>query len=185
MRIALVAVAAWFSIGCTKTPAYVYGRDLSQVQFHLFSKNMGVAPDTSVLDDPNNPFAFDPPTYRTGNPGDGAWAVEANGGPAAAFYSWATLDALGPSGEPQWYAANNLKKIFLQGLAQPDEQVGTRDRAIAAFQAVLDLFPNDLTFDSSGKIPSRLATWAYNGIVDLHGTVQGGWVLIGGEAVKP
>jgi hypothetical protein len=186
MRIALFAVAASLSLGCTKTPAYVYGSDLSKLQFHLYSANMGIYPDQSILDDPNNPFAYDPPTDDHGK-----WDIESFGGPVAAFYSWATVDANQPGGEAQYYTGDNLKKIFQTGLAAPSDLPGARNLAIRAFQSVLDNFPASVTYlDKNGKIAARLATFAFNGIVELGGMVQGGWVLVntasgGQEAVKP
>ena len=62
MRMSLLAVAAVASVGCTKTPAYLYGRDFTSLVFHPNAPNEGVFPDRSILDDPNNPFASDPPT---------------------------------------------------------------------------------------------------------------------------
>ena len=62
MRTSLFAVAALALIGCTKTPAYLYGRDFTNLSFHAYSANVGVFPDRSILADPNNPFASDPPT---------------------------------------------------------------------------------------------------------------------------
>ncbi|HEX6835635.1 MAG TPA: hypothetical protein VF334_03630, partial [Polyangia bacterium] len=91
MRTSLLAVVVLASIGCTKTPAYLYGRDFSGLAFVAYSANVGVYPDRTILDDPNNPFASDPPTD------DGKWVLEANAGPVAAFYSWATLDADNPN----------------------------------------------------------------------------------------
>ena len=35
---------------------YRYGFDLNKLEFNLYTADMGVYPDTSVLDDPNNPF---------------------------------------------------------------------------------------------------------------------------------
>jgi hypothetical protein len=62
--------------------------------------------------------------------------------------------------------------------------------AIRAYQAVLDNFPESVTYDPTGKIPYSLATMSLQGILGLGGTPQGGWVLVKGEdgadhAVKP
>jgi hypothetical protein len=179
MRIALCAIAALISMGCTKQPAYVYGRDLSKVQFHAFSANMGIYPDQSILDDPNNPFATDPPTYDPVH--HGIWDLEASAGPVPSFYGWATLNALGPGGEAQYYTAVSLKQIFQTGQAAESEMPAVRSLGVRAFQAVLDYFPTAVTYDASGKIASELVTPSYQGIVALGGTVQGGWVLVKGE----
>lgn len=175
MRTSLVAVAALAAIGCTKTPAYLYGRDFSNLTFHAFSPNVGVHPDRTILDDPNNPFATDPPTD------DGKWVLEANAGPVAAFYSWATLDANNPNGEAQFYTAHDLQQIFRTGQASADELPVAQDLAIRGYQSVLDHFPTSVTYDATGKIAFSLATMAYQGIVGLGGTVQGGWKLVKAE----
>jgi hypothetical protein len=175
MRISLFAVAVLASVGCTKTPSYLYGRDVSSLVFVAYSKNVGVYPDRSILDDPNNPFAGDPPTD------DGKWTLEANAGPVAAFYSWATLDANNPNGEAQFYTAHDLQQIFRTGQASADQLPVAQDLAIRGYQAVLDYFPTSVTYDATGKIAFSLATMAYQGIVGLGGTVQGGWVLIKAE----
>jgi hypothetical protein len=180
----LVAALAVGGFGCTKTPAYVYGVDLTNLMFHPFSTTEGVYPDRTVLDDPANPFATNPPTE------DGKWTLQANAGPVASFYSWATLNTLNPYGEAQFYAAHDLQQTFHTGQAAEADLPAVRDLAIHGFQVVLDAFPDSVTYDSSGKIAFSLATLACIGITDLGGTIQGGWVLVKGEdgadhAVKP
>jgi hypothetical protein len=175
MRMSLVVALVLASVGCTKTPAYLYGRDFSSLVFHPNSPNEGVFPDHSILDDPNNPFASDLPTD------DGKWVLEANAGPVAAFYSWATLDADIPNGEAQFYTAHDLQQIFRTGQASADQLPVAQDLAIRGYQAVLDYFPTSVTYDATGKIAFSLATMAYQGIVGLGGTVQGGWVLVKAE----
>jgi hypothetical protein len=175
MRTSLLAVAALALLGCTKTPAYLYGRDFTSLTFHAYAPNVGVYPDRSILADPNNPFATDPPTD------DGKWVLEADAGPVAAFYSWATINADSPYGEAQFYTAHDLQQIFRTGQASADDLPVAQDLAIRGYQAVLDYFPTSLTYDATGKIAFSLATMAYQGIVGLGGTVQGGWKLIKAE----
>ncbi len=174
MRASLFAVAALWSVGCTKTPAYLYGRDFTSLVFHGYSPNEGVHPDRSILDDPNNPFATDPPTD------DGKWVLEANAGPVAAFYSWATLDADNPNGEAQFYAAHDLQQIFRTGQASADQLPIAQDLAVRGYQAVLDYFPTSVTYDTTGKIAFSLATMACEGIIGLGGTPKG-WKLVKAE----
>jgi hypothetical protein len=175
MRTSLFAVAALALGGCTKTPAYLYGRDFTNLTFHAYAANVGVYPDRSILADPNNPFATDPPTD------DGKWVLEADAGPVAAFYSWATINANNPYGEAQFYTAHDLQQIFRTGQASAADLPVAQDLAIRGYQAVLDYFPTSLTYDATGKIAFSLATMAYQGIVGLGGTVQGGWKLIKAE----
>jgi hypothetical protein len=184
MRTWPFAVAALALVGCTKTPAYLYGRDFTNLTFHAYGANVGVYPDRSILQDPNNPFATDPPTD------DGKWVLEADAGPVAAFYSWATINAGNPYGEAQFYTAHDLQQIFRTGQASAADLPVAQDLAIRGYQAVLDYFPTSVTYDATGKIAFSLATMAYEGIVGLGGTVQGGWKLIKAEdgsdvAVRP
>ncbi|MCU1280211.1 MAG: putative lipoprotein, partial [bacterium] len=175
MRTWPFTVAALALVGCTKTPAYLYGRDFTNLAFHAYSANVGVYPDRSILQDPNNPFAGDPPTD------DGKWVLEADAGPVAAFYSWATINANNPYGEAQYYTAHDLQQIFRTGQASAEELPAAQALAIRGYQAVLDNFSTSVTYDATGKIAFSLATMAYQGIVGLGGTVQGGWKLIKAE----
>src|SRR5439155_948203 len=83
-------------------------------------------PDQSILSDPNNPFATDPPTDH------GKWDIEASAGPVASFYSWATLDAVNGYGEAQFYTADSLHKIFQTGQAAKEDLPAVRDLSIRA-----------------------------------------------------
>jgi hypothetical protein len=154
------------------------------MQFHPYSADIGITPDQSILDDPNNPFATDPPT-------DGEkWVLEANAGPVVAFYSWATLNAKNPYGEVQFYTAHDLEQIFRTGQAAEADLPAVATLAIRAYQAVLDKFPDSVTYDATGKIAYDLATPSLQGILGLGGMVTGGWVLVksddGSEhAVRP
>ena len=148
----------------------------------LYSADEGVHPDRSVLDDPGNPFA-------DGALSDAAiWEIQRSGGAVAAFYAWATQNARGATGERQYYAALDLKVIFERELTE--EPPAVRARAIRAFQAVLDHFPDAVTYDATGTIAYELATPSVQAILDLGGEVQGGWVLVTREdgsvvAVQP
>ena len=172
MRSWLLLAVALATGACTKTPAYLYGRDLTRLQFQLYSPDMGIHPDQSILSDPNNPFADDPPTES------GKWVLQADAGPVAAFYAWATLDAETPGGEAQFYTAKDLEQIFRTGQAADGDLPAVAALAIRGYQAVLDAFPDSVTYDATGKIAYDLATPSYQGIVGLGGTVQGGWVLL-------
>jgi hypothetical protein len=174
--------------GCSRAPTYLYGQDLSGLVFHPSGANVGVHPDQSVLIDPNNPFARNPP--NTNCPADLAadctakWALQAEAGPpahkltVAAFYSWATLNAAQPGGETQFYAAIDLQAIFEGGKAEAADLPAVSDLAIRGYQAVLDYFPDSVTYDATGTVASDLATPSYQNIVRLGGTVKGGWVLV-------
>jgi hypothetical protein len=152
--------------------------DLTAVHFHLFSPNMGVYPDQSVLSDPNNPFANDAP--NTNCTADLAllcqahWDIQAQVAPPdyalapAAFYSWATLLANAPSGEEQFYAALNLGTMYQTKLVGDCDLEPLRLLAIRAYQAVLDSFPTSVTYDANG-VPQSLALWSTDNQTVLKG----------------
>lgn len=184
MRTWLLLAAVVASAGCYDPAGYVYGVALDDVTFQLHSENVGIYPDTSVLDDPNNPFAQSTPGEET------KWDIQSNAAAAARFYAWATLLARQPGGEAQFYVGINLVSVYQTGAASQADLPLVRTQAIRAYQAVLDNFPDAVTYDATGTIAYDLATPAFKGITDLGGTVQGGWVLMrtasgGDKAVKP
>jgi hypothetical protein len=167
-RIPLFALLALSA--CAEVPTYVYGESLGPLEFSLYSRDMGVYPDASVLDDPNNPFRF-------GIGAETKWEV-AEDGPVAAFYGWATALVGEPTGEHQFFAAANAHAIYDQRLAPGEQLVFVRDIAIRGYQNVLDEFPGSVTFSADGRLTFPLGPQALRGIEALGGEVQNGWVLV-------
>jgi hypothetical protein len=185
--LAIIALTSLGTIGCTKTPAYLYGEDLSGLQFELFSPRMGVFPDTTILKDPNNPFATDFCTdYVQPDMGliASKWQLEGNPAtaPVASFYCWATLVATAPNGESQWYVGNDILAMVTKGKTGSADPKDVKALGVAAYQSVLDNYPTAVTYDKNGKNPTELQTSSYKNILQLGGTVTGGWVLIKDEA---
>ena len=89
---------------------YRYGFDLNKLEFNLYTADMGVYPDTSVLDDPNNPFRWEPMGTQT------KWTIESYGRVVPRVYAWATALATEPIGENQLYAAQALEDLYRQEL---------------------------------------------------------------------
>ena len=164
---AFVALSA-----CYEPAEFVYGDVIGQEPLRLYSENVGVYPDTSVLEDPNNPFLGDIPV------GDLKWDIESFGTDVAAFYSWASILAVEPTGEHQFYTAQNLANIYANGLAVQEDLERVREQAIAAYQAVLDAFPDAESFDSSGTFAFELITPTYFAILDLGGVPEGAWLVV-------
>ena len=170
--------------GCDVEPSeYQFGFNVTGAEFELYSEDVGVHPSQDVLLDPNNPFR----DYGVG--AETKWDILSSGGGVASFYAWATLLATQPNGEHQYYTAVSLKTIYQTWTASEDELPLVRELAIRGFQAVLDDFPESVTFDPTGTIPSRLATFAFNEILGLGGRVLGDWILVqlpngGTEAVR-
>lgn len=170
--------------GCVEGPPYYYAEKIVDRSFTPLNEHVGIYPDISVLNDPQNPFKGHAIGTQT------RWQIEADGDPVAGFYCWATLLASIPTGEHQFYTALNLKAIFELERTSEEDLEKVRSLAIRAFQTVLDEFPQSVTYDRTGKIPYGLATLAYRSILDLEGVPQGGWTLVstpeGGEvAIKP
>ncbi len=169
--------------GCIdEPPRYVYGTDLDDLELVLWSRSEGVYPDTSVLDDPNNPFA-------SGVGGDIKWDLVSDQAWIPAFYAWGTVLAYEPSGEAQFYAATSMAEIYRRQLAADDDLYFTWVIAVDGFQAVLDSFPDSVTYDATGTISYRLAPLAWQAIVDLGGEPQGDWIVVqtedGGTTIVP
>ena len=170
-------------VGCLDEPArYLYGQDLDDLELELWTRSVGVYPDTSILEDPNNPFV-------SGGYGDLRWDLTADAAWVPAFYAWGTHLAYEPSGEAQFYTAGSLGQIHARRQADPEDLYFVRALAIAGYQALLDDFPDSVTYDATGTIAYRLAPLAYQAILDLGGEPQGDWILVptedGGYTVVP
>jgi hypothetical protein len=166
--IAIVCVAAG---GCAADGEAWQGSELPQSPFHLYADGVGVHPSQDVLDDPANLFAQGELTA------DAVWRLQQSGGNVAAFYAWATLLARGANGERQYYAALDLKGIYDLEQVEDDESNIVRKQAIRGFQAMLDYFPDAVTYDATGTIAYELATPAVQAILALDGDPVG-WVLV-------
>ena len=114
------------AVGCSSpdAPDYLYGHNLTEIEFELTDLAMGVYPDQSVLDDPNNPF-------RESSIGlDTRWDIHDNANDAAGFYSWATLLAKQPNGENQFYTGLKLRALSEGGELPAVHEPLVRDMAI-------------------------------------------------------
>lgn len=179
MKHALILLVA---AGCAAEGEPLEAIDLDAIEFHICGPDMGVHPDDSVLVDADNPFA----AVAIGD--EGKWQIQSRASGVAAFYAWATVAARAPSGEAQYYAALNLQLVYERELAAPDQMAFARDQAIRGYQAVLDHFPDSVTWDATGTIAYDLATLSYKAIVELGGVPEG-WILVatadGGERAIP
>lgn len=148
----------------------------------------GIHPSIAVLQDVHNPF-------KSAVAGDdvkwpiAGWAeAEPTTRTAARFYFWATYLAKGPDGARQFQVARAL--AALSTLESVDEATRTKYKlaAIAAYQAILDYFPDSLDYDAQGN-PYRVAPGAYTEILNLGGKPQGNWIILpgfgGGITVVP
>jgi hypothetical protein len=157
---------------CGDDGEFRFGENLSGLQYEFYDVKEGVHPSTVVLENRRNPFR----NAAIGT--DTKWEILSSGGNAGAFYAWATLLARAPTGEHQYYTATKLRDIYNAREVEGPQLDLVRQMAIAGFQAVLDEFPDSVTFDSTGTQTFRLATPALMGILDLNGDVNGDWVLV-------
>ncbi|MEC7949041.1 MAG: hypothetical protein VX265_15840 [Myxococcota bacterium] len=161
MRILTLALLA----ACAPDPAtWRTGQDLRDLRFDPFTDDVGVHPDTSILDDPRNPFAagFDPDS-------DLKWDIN-DSGCDRAVYSWATALAIQPMGESQFYTAGCMQALYEGGRVADEDLYLVWTLAVRGFEAVLAEFPDDVTYDVTGTIAYPLAPLAEQALLDLGAT---------------
>ena len=169
----LLAVLPLLSgLGCSlPAPTYSYGIALGEVELQLIDEAEGVHPSDAALRDPNNPFAADGIADET------RWIVQDAGYWPASFYAWATALALRPNGENQLYTALAAQQIYERREADTALLYYVRNVAIDGYQAILDDFPDDVTYDATGTIAYPVAPTAYAAIESL-GATPIGWVKV-------
>lgn len=124
----------------------------TDVVLNLACENVGIAGETCVLDDPENPYAsttiieFDVNNPGADNKFDLFNAIPAGPtGAKARFYFWATALARRQSGENQFYTALALHELFdaNSNVISKDELI--RAQALKAYRSVLDNFFGSVT----------------------------------------
>jgi hypothetical protein len=178
-----LACAALALTACGEPAQYRFGFNASGMRFSPFHPNEGVYPSQAVLADPANPFRTYPLSVDT------KWNLQSGGASVAAFYAFATALTGEPTGENQFYAARNLATVAqANALTDPSQRQQVLQMAINGYQAMLDFFPDAVSFDATGTTSFRLATPAYTAIRALGGKVRGDWLLVttatGEEAVR-
>ena len=168
----LIGCLALASTACGDDPAeFRFGDQLANLEFRLFSENVGVHPFDDVLADPNNPFA------RSGVSLDTKFEILAGASTPGAWYAWATVLAAQPTGEHQFFTAQLMEA--LAATRSGEERFQLEQIAIRGYQAVLDFFPGDISFLDATLINSfRVVTPAYFGIIRLGGRPEGDWVVV-------
>ncbi|MFT6400394.1 MAG: hypothetical protein ACJAYU_005165 [Bradymonadia bacterium] len=179
LMLTLLTVTGASATACYDAAEYIYGDTIDGAALELYSSSVGIHPDSSVLDDPNNPFADSVPSSTL------KWEIESYADNVAAFYSWASVLALEPTGEHQFYAALNLAQIYENGQAVQEDLESVKGSAIAAYQSVLDNFPDAESFDSTGTFSFDLVTPSYLAILELGAIPDGDWVLVAAPNGQP
>jgi hypothetical protein len=165
-----------FCVGCSETdPVYRYGFDLAGLELNLHTADMGVYPDTSVLDDPSNPFKWGAMEIDT------KWDIENTGRVVARFYCWATMLAREPAGEHQYYTATALEEIWVTKRANETYLPFVKTMAIRGYQSVLNHFPDSVSYLPDGVTFFPLNILAYDALVAMDETPEGDWYVIEDE----
>lgn len=124
---------------------------------NLFCADVGLVPQTCVLNDPENPYRKTATREFNVNDPDAETKFalheqtpEGPNGAKARFYLWATALARFPSGENQWYTAQALHELW-DAAGDPIIQI----QALRAYKSVLDNFFGSVTFFEccAGLIP--------------------------------
>lgn len=158
LLLALLGTAALVSAGCSGEPDESDGELINSivlptdVVLDLYCEDVGVHPETCVLDDPENPFATTTIIeFDVNNPGgDNKFDLfnslpPGPSGAKARFYFWATALAQRPSGENQYYTALALHELYdaNSNAISTDELV--QQQALKAYRSVLDNFFSSVT----------------------------------------
>ena len=156
--LALLGVATLTVAGCSEGTEDRDGENINaivlptDVVLDLACENVGVHPETCILEDPQNPFVKVPIIeFDVNNPGaDNKFELfnsipPGPTGAKARFYFWATALARRPSGENQFYTALALHELFdaNSNVLSKDELV--RAQALKAYRSVLDNFFGSVT----------------------------------------
>lgn len=156
--VSILGLAALLAAGCNSERDAKDGQLINaivlptDVVLGLYCENVGVHPETCVLDDPANPFAKTTITeFDVNNPGAENKFDLFNSlppGPAGAkarFYFWATALARRPSGENQYYTALALHELYDANSNAISKDELVRAQALKAYRSLLDNFFGSVT----------------------------------------
>ncbi len=158
LLLALLGVAALVCAGCVGERDDGDGERINtivlptDVVLDLHCEDVGVHPETCVLDDPENPFATTTIIeFDVNNPGAENKFDLFNSlppGPSGAkarFYFWATALAQRPSGENQYFTALALHELFDANSNAISQDELVREQARRAYRSVLENFFSSVT----------------------------------------
>lgn len=151
VAVLLMGLAAMLAAGCSGERDAGDGRVINtillptDVVLNLACEDVGIAGETCVLDDPENPYAsttiIEFSVDDPGNKFDLFNAIPAGPtGAKARFYFWATALARRQSGENQFYTALALHELFDANSNAISKDELIREQALKAYRSVLDNF---------------------------------------------
>ena len=124
----------------------------TDVVLNFYCADVGIYPETCVLDDPENPFStttiieFDVNNPDADNKFDLFNSIPAGpSGAKARFYFWATALAQRGSGENQFYTALALHELFDANSNAISKDELVREQALRAYRSVLQNFFGSVT----------------------------------------
>lgn len=148
-RFLIIFISLQFILNCSDLKSNLSKKDLvpidlTTIGYNPQSSDEGIFPDISVLKNPNNPF------IKTGIIESNKWDIaNASLSDGATYYLWATILAISPSGENQYYTAEAIRTLEANS-----------SRAQRAYEMVLENFFYDLTYPGGGAPPQYIASWA-------------------------
>ena len=124
----------------------------TDVVLNLFCENVGIAGETCVLEDPENPYSTTTILeFDQNNPDSENKFTLFNSipqgptGAKARFYFWATALARRQSGENQFFTAMALHELFDANSNALSKDEIVREQALKAYRSVLDNFFGSVT----------------------------------------
>ncbi len=166
-----------FLLACSyPAPEWQVGQTLADLRVDPIHWEEGVYPDTSVLDNPNNPF-------RDGIDSELKWEILATD-PTPGYYAFATALAMEPVGEHQFYTASCLQQVYDSARIDPEDLYWAWSASVRGYQKVLDQFPDSVTYDADGVTTYALAPSAYYAILALGATPQGWIEVVDADGVR-
>ena len=134
------------------------GSDNTEIQLDtgttldLYCENVGIASETCVLDDPNNPYV------NSSIDNINKWQLNDTAPSAKSrFYLWATALARDndpdsfESGVNQYYTARSLQQLYTEG-----GSVNAQQQAIKAYRSVMDNYFESITLWGTPEAPIEI-----------------------------
>ena len=168
-------IVVFFLLGNNCSVIFGEIQEAKRGTLYLYFSEEGIYPDTSVLEDPFNPYA----KYLASELETFKWKAIKSGDPRDDFYVWATYLALAPSAEAQYYTAMALEEAGLKEeitRAMPHKGIvyrgfwNLKQQAIRAYQAIIDYWPGAMTYDPRQDLWWSLEKGAREAIYKLGGT---------------
>ena len=167
-------------MGCEAPQPYYYrGMNLLDVEFVYADVEHGTYPNTGILNHPTNPI--DQALF------EGKWDVEAFGYAPASYYVWATQLAVEATGDNQYYTAQALTSIYSLDMMDEYERYHVWQMAVNAHTALLEHFPDSVSYLADGVTYFPLAPLSYEALLSLGADVSdwerietedGGFVIV-------